>query len=256
MSGDETDYFEVLNHEIRRKIIKLIYERIELSYTEILKTLSISDGLLNFHLRKLEDLIEKTRKGTYILSEKGRRAYIIIRELERLSRSREDTSFIQLNKGVIIRRILAFILDGIIFFLFTGIIFDPVMWGYLTELSIHFTEFIRFHPWIFHWEHLPVMGEIIYRIVSIYAHVFYAIYIFITLVEAYKGQTPGKYVFGIRVIKLSGERLGLIESGIRNAGKIFLLPLDLIIGITMFRKRGFIRFFDYYTDSKIEIVYR
>ena len=73
--------------------------------------------------------------------------------------------------------------------------------------------------------------------------------------EAYKGQTPGKYLMKIRVVKKGGLRLGIVESGIRNAGKIFLLPLDLIIGIIFFRKRGYIRFFDYYTDSVVERVF-
>ncbi len=52
---EKIDYFEIISHEIRRKILKLIYERIELSYTEILNTLEISDGPINFHLRRMRE---------------------------------------------------------------------------------------------------------------------------------------------------------------------------------------------------------
>jgi uncharacterized RDD family membrane protein YckC len=77
-------------------------------------------------------------------------------------------------------------------------------------------------------------------------------FIFATLLEAYKGQTLGKYVAGIRVIKSNGRRLTLIESGIRNAGKIFMLPLDLAIGIVLYYRKGYLRFFDYYIDCSVE----
>jgi uncharacterized RDD family membrane protein YckC len=103
-------------------------------------------------------------------------------------------------------------------------------------------------------EHLTLFGEATIRLVGIYSHVFFAVYIFLTLLEAYKGQTPGKYLFRIRVVKIGGLKLGLIESAIRNAGKVFLLPLDLIVGVLLFSRKGFIRFFDYYTDTIVEKV--
>ena len=246
---DKIDYFEIIGHEIRRKILKLIYERIELSYTEILNTLEISDGLLNFHLRRMGDLIQKTEKGTYILTEQGKKIYQIIKAIE------DDEETIPQYGDIIIRRIIAFIIDGLIFLTFSGLLFDPIMWGLLSQFTGHVTQLFEYHPWIFHPEHLSEVGALISRVAGIYAHIFYAVYIFITLMEAYKGQTPGKYLMKIRVVKKGGLRLGIVESGIRNAGKIFLLPLDLIIGILFFRKRGYIRFFDYYTDSVVERVF-
>lgn len=247
--------FDVLAHEIRREIISLLYNRIEMSYTELLKTLNIGDGLLNFHLKKMKDFITKTENGTYILTEKGRLAYNLIHTV----RSFYDippllTPASSLNKNIVLRRILAFIADAVIFFIFTGVFLDPQLWDIIFEAINHLNTVIELHPWIFHLEHLTLFGEATIRLVGIYSHVFFAVYIFLTLLEAYKGQTPGKYLFRIRVVKIGGLKLGLIESAIRNAGKVFLLPLDLIVGVLLFGRKGFIRFFDYYTDSIVEKV--
>jgi hypothetical protein len=47
----------------------------------------------------------------------------------------------------------------------------------------------------------------------------------------------------------------MTEAMIRNIGKVFLLPVDVILGLILYRKRGFLRFFDYYTQTKVEKVY-
>lgn len=87
-----------------------------------------------------------------------------------------------------------------------------------------------------------------------YSHILFAVLIYFTLLEAYKGQTPGKYLLGIRVVKVGGLKMGLLESGIRNMGKVFLLPFDLLVGIIFYRKHGYLRFFDYYTKVSVERV--
>lgn len=251
---NEGEFFEILNHEIRRKIIQLLYERIEMTYTELLKLLKIEDGLLNFHLKKLKKFLKKTERGGYVLSENGKLAYSIMHSVRRSLASAPPSFKSGLSKDILMRRILAFLTDSFIFFIFTGVFLDVQLWEILYKLSSHLRETINLHPWIFHAEHIPMIGEVMFRIVNAYAHIFFAVYIFITLLEAYKGQTPGKYLFKIRVVKSGGLKLGLVESGIRNAGKVFLLPLDLIVGIISFRRRGYIRFFDYYVDATIEKV--
>ncbi len=246
--------FDVLGHEIRRQIISLLYTRIELTYTELLNTLNIGDGLLNFHLKKLTDFIKKTDKGTYILTEHGKLAYKLIK-MATVETSMDSPSVASVDGEIFLRRIGAFLIDTIVFFIFSGVFLDPKLWEVVMPTIRHLMSIIDLHPWILHPEHLTLFSEGIFRLVGVYSHIFFAVYIFITLLEAYKGQTPGKYVLKIRVVKIGGLRLNLIESAIRNAGKVFLLPLDLIVGIIFLRKRGFIRFFDYYTDSIIEKVY-
>lgn len=55
LSDDEL--FDILAHPIRRRIVVLLYEHVELSYTQLLEALGIGTGHLNFHLRKLKPLI-------------------------------------------------------------------------------------------------------------------------------------------------------------------------------------------------------
>ena len=86
------------------------------------------------------------------------------------------------------------------------------------------------------------------RTISAYSHAFFAMYIFFVLLEAYKGQTPGKHLLGIRVVEANGRKLTIIEPGIRNAGKLFLLPVDLTIGLALYYKKGYLRYTDYFID--------
>lgn len=160
----------------------------------------------------------------------------------------------RLTASLVFLRCIAFLIDAAIFFVFSGVLFDPSTWSSMLELVAHISAMFTLHPWIFHPEHIPMLTEIVYRIVGMYAHIFFAVYIFLTVLEAYKGQTPGKFIVGLRVVKTDGRKLDLIESGIRNAGKVFLLPLDLIIGILFYAKRGYLRFFDFYTDVTVERV--
>lgn len=251
------EFFEILSHNIRRRIIQLLYERVEMSYTDLLEALKVGDGTLNFHLRKLAKMVRHTEKGTYILSEYGRLAYDTMRSVSSILKSGAVQLMLpraRLSWSIVLRRTAAFLIDALIFFVFTGIVFDPTLWRLLWEAVFHLVSIFEPHPWLFHVEHLPLIGEAVYRIAAIYAHVFFAVYIFITLLEAYKGQTPGKYLFGIRVVKAGGGKVGLLESGIRNAGKVFLLPLDLFLGLLFYRKRGYIRLFDYYTEVTVERV--
>ncbi len=59
----------------------------------------------------------------------------------------------------------------------------------------------------------------------------------------------------MRVVKRTGRKLDLVESGIRNAGKIFLLPIDLALGLLLIRK-GYLRYTDYYIDAVVVDVKR
>jgi predicted transcriptional regulator len=49
----EDEVFEALSNKLRRDIIVLLHDRIELTQKELMDYLGVSSGLLNFHLRKL-----------------------------------------------------------------------------------------------------------------------------------------------------------------------------------------------------------
>ncbi len=253
--SSEGDFLDIMAHPIRRKIIEYVYDRVEVSYTELIEELRLGAGTLNFHLRKLSPLLKRTEKGTYLLSEEGKLAVQIL-SLIRESLKSPKKPEVFLNKDIIGLRIAAFLIDALIFFIFSGVFLDPQLWGFLIEALQHASSMVMLHPWIFHPEHIPALAQIVSKLVGTYAHIFFAVYIFVTVLEAYKGQTPGKYLMGIRVIKKNGGKISLIESAIRNGGKVFLLPFDLLVGITIYRKKGYIRFFDYYTEAIIEKITR
>lgn len=250
----ENEVFEALSSPIRRQIIELLHDRVELSHKELMDYLSVSSGLLNHHLRKLSSLVEKTEKGTYKLSPAGAIAYKLLlearEELGHKPRLVPGPAPPPVDPGLAVRRFVASVIDVAAIFAATGTVFDPQLWATVGFIVTHLPSILLNHPWLLHSEDLVVLGEAFTRLVAAYSHVFFAIYILLTLMEAYKGQTLGKYLMGLRVVKRSGRRLDLVESGIRNAGKLFLLPIDLLLGLATLRK-GYLRYTDYYVDAVV-----
>jgi hypothetical protein len=66
---------KILNDKTRRKIILLLNEKGNLSYTDLKTILGITNnGRLNFHLKALNDLLIKDENGQYLLTERGNHA--------------------------------------------------------------------------------------------------------------------------------------------------------------------------------------
>lgn len=73
MSFEEDTYssiFTALKHPIRRRILRMLGQS-PLTYTDILNKLNIDNGLLNYHLDNMKELISKDKEGKYVLSEFG-----------------------------------------------------------------------------------------------------------------------------------------------------------------------------------------
>jgi uncharacterized RDD family membrane protein YckC len=228
------EFFKVLSHEIRAKIISLLHENIEMSYTEILHTLNLEEGNLNFHLRKMKGFVELTEKRNYRLSEYGKITYSMFQGVDaRLWKDAKEIIKTNENKAfsvqIFVRRTVAALIDFTLF-VFPGVALFFIL-GHGQRIEIH-TFFI-----------------VIYLQLTL--QFAYASFV---IMEAYKGQTIGKYIMKIRVIKMNGDKISILESAIRNIGKVFLLPLDFLIGVLFFRKNGNIKFFDYYTKTTVEKV--
>ncbi len=227
------EFFKVLSHEVRVKIISLLYENIEMSYTDILNTMNLEEGDLNFHLRKMKDFVERTEKKTYKLSDYGKIAYGMLQGVNaRLAKDAEEiikTDSSTFSASILLRRTLAALIDFTLF-VFIGI-----------ALFFAFSHGLKFDVHTFH--------IVIYLQISLqFAYVAFVV------LEAYSGQTIGKYVTRIRVVKINGDKVNIMESAIRNIGKVFFLPLDILIGVLFYRKKGYLKFFDYYTKTKVETV--
>jgi len=69
MSSDEM--FEAVSHPIRIDIVQILAEK-PLGFADLKRKLRISSsGLLDFHLKKLDELITINKEGRYSLTEKG-----------------------------------------------------------------------------------------------------------------------------------------------------------------------------------------
>jgi DNA-binding transcriptional ArsR family regulator len=80
MSG-LTSLHKILKDETRRKIIILLSEKGNLSYSDLMEASEVlSTGLLNYHLKVLSDLLRKNDSGQYSLSDKGQLAYRLLTE--------------------------------------------------------------------------------------------------------------------------------------------------------------------------------
>ncbi|VVB91038.1 RDD family protein [uncultured archaeon] len=228
------EFFKVLSHEIRAKIITLLQENIEMSYTEILHTLNLEEGNLNFHLRKMKGFVELTEKKNYRLSEYGKITYSMFQGVDaRLWKDAREIIKADDNKEfsvqIFVRRIGAALIDFTLF-VFPGVALFFIL-GEGLKMEIH-----------------TFLMVIYLQLTLQFA---YAAFVFM---EAYNGQTIGKYIMRIRVVKMNGDKITIHESAIRNIGKVFLLPLDLLVGVLFFRKNGNIKFFDYYTKTTVKKV--
>jgi len=225
------EFFKVLSHEIRVKIIALLHENIEMSYTEILHTLNLEEGNLNFHLRKMKGFVELTEKKNYRLSEYGKITYGMLQEVDaRLWKDANEiikTDNMTFSASMLLRRTVAALIDFALFLLFGA------------------TNFLILKNWL----KFDAFAVIIYlQIVLLLAYVYFVI------METYSGQTIGKYVMKIRVVKTNGDKVNVLECAIRNIGKVFFLPFDVLVGVLFYRKKGYIKFFDYYTETMVERV--
>jgi DNA-binding transcriptional ArsR family regulator len=72
---------KILKDETRRKIVLLLNEKGSLGYTDLMDRINVvSTGTLNYHLKVLGNLIEKSPSGVYPLTERGKLAYRILTE--------------------------------------------------------------------------------------------------------------------------------------------------------------------------------
>jgi uncharacterized RDD family membrane protein YckC len=222
-SSAEHAIFKVLSHPIRSKIIEAVYENGELSYTDILSILKIDTGQLNFHLRNMAELYERDSSGNYRLTEKGKFAYYMLMEVKK--RLGKTSSPLEPHASFS-RRVFATAVD---YALFLG---SPLT--LMTVLSLWF----------------PFKPEPI--LITLFFHVlFFFTFVAFMSMETYNGQTLGKYVARIKVIKDDGRKVNLNEAIFRNIAKVYLLPLDFLLGVLLTRHEGYLRFSDKFLKLRV-----
>lgn len=215
----------VLSHKLRRDILLILDEKKEQSFSELMNTLDVDTGKMSFHLRNLKLFLEQTPAGKYKLNRIGQNALRLIKDAESLS---IDVDFLKTQSSRHIakfsRRALAFLFDlGVAFTITIAVTL-------IAEVLVLFS------------------GEFLYQQnFFLFLGLFW---VYSTLLEGFAGQTVGKSMVGIKVVSLSSKKMTYDAAAVRNFGKCFLLPFDLLVGLRLHDDR-FIKFFDKYSRTTV-----
>lgn len=214
----------VLSHHLRREILLYLTERDECSFTDLINLLNVDTGKLSFHIRSLSAFIEQAPSGKYRLTKVGKNAVVLIKDLEAWSsetKVADKTSTLPLAKTQ--RRIFAFLIDfAISFTLFMALPTVP------SSLLSGTAFFLNFNILLF----------------------LLLFWIYMTLLEGFAGQSLGKRIMKLKVVRIDGKNLSYDYSAVRNFGKVFLLPLDLFFGYRL-KDTRFLKYFDKFTGTTV-----
>ena len=241
---DMDEFLTAIGHPLRRQILETVYETPGISYSQILTRVNISSGKLNFHLQKLEPFLAQV-EGQYQISNEGLKLYRTWKMLEGRLSGTEVTKSETPGKYVG-RRTLAFLIDVLLILSLLFIAADfassfhmvPAWWlgGYTVPLFLtRMVDVVLAYPDL--------------TVVLIRAFILAIFWMYFTLLEGYRGQTLGKMLLGIRIVDVSGARVGQHPAAVRALTKVLILPFDIIAGLIKSRKAGFLRFFGQYTRS-------
>lgn len=78
--------FEALSHPLRRKILQILSARPR-TFSELMSELNVDSPTLAFHIKRLAGLITKDERGLYDLTEVGRRALKVLKEVKEAGES-------------------------------------------------------------------------------------------------------------------------------------------------------------------------
>jgi uncharacterized RDD family membrane protein YckC/DNA-binding HxlR family transcriptional regulator len=215
----------VLSHPLRREILFNLSEKGVCSFTDLMNTLNVDTGKLSFHIRSLTAFIEQTPTGKYQLTKVGENAIRLIRDIEAWAVEidlAKKTSVLPL--ATFMKRTYAFLIDIVIIF------------AVFMALPNTFSWLIK-GP-----ESILDVNSILFTLVLLW--------IYFTLLEGFAGQSLGKRIIGLSVVRIDGKKLFYDHTAVRNFGKVFLLPFDLIIGYKLKDER-FIRYFDKFAGTTV-----
>ena len=109
MSAEDDTYstiFTTLKHPIRRRILRILDQN-PTTYTDIQRQLQIDNGLLNYHLENMKELITKGEDGRYVLSEFGRAALGVARKVEEPVETKRTSVSTKTLLGIVIILVIA-----------------------------------------------------------------------------------------------------------------------------------------------------
>lgn len=117
--------FSALKHPVRRKILRMLCVE-ELTYSQILSTLGIDSGHLNYHLENLGELLAKTEQGKYRLSAFGKATVGLMTGVEETKISTSEAKHLWSPKN---RLMLLLQIFAIVMLIIAGLTFLNVEYG-------------------------------------------------------------------------------------------------------------------------------
>jgi len=81
MSSDLGPLRKIFKDETNRKALFLLNEKGALTFDEFIAALDVTSGMFAYHLKVLNDFLEKTDEGKYVLSEKGKQAHELLAKI-------------------------------------------------------------------------------------------------------------------------------------------------------------------------------
>ena len=217
----------VLAHPLRREILLTLSDKGECSFTDLLNVVKVDTGKLSFHLRALSSFMEQTSTGKYILSNAGENAVRVIMDVEswaEVADVSKRSSYLPL--ATFQRRFFAYLVDLTLILLITVVIMFP------QSLYILTTNVLS-----------PELSAVLFITIGLF-------WVYSTLLEGFNGQTLGKRLLGLKAVKTDGKNLSYDHAAIRNFGKAFLIPFDIIIGLQL-KNPEFIRYFDKFAGTTV-----
>jgi uncharacterized RDD family membrane protein YckC/DNA-binding HxlR family transcriptional regulator len=220
----------ILSHPLRREILLNLSEKGESSFTDLLNLLKVDTGKLSFHLRALEAFIEQTPTGKYKLSRAGENAVRIVHDIEGWAEvadvQRKES---QLPLASFKKRASAFVIDfAIMLAITTTIIFLP------EALAISVKNLTN-----------GGVSTVLFITIGL-------LWLYSTLLEGFNGQSIGKRITGLKVVRTDRKKMSYDLAAVRNFGKILpLLPFDLLIGWWRIKNSTFIRYFDKFAGTTV-----
>jgi DNA-binding HxlR family transcriptional regulator len=134
---DSAELFEAISHPERIKILKILSEKPS-SFAALKRQLGIeSSGNLDYHLKKLNQLVTVQENGLYGLSDAGREALLSIEAIETWTEMKRRKIRIasKIPKEVMFLASLEVCATLVVFF-FLAVVNQPSDWGYLPPVAL------------------------------------------------------------------------------------------------------------------------
>jgi uncharacterized RDD family membrane protein YckC len=227
--GNVSKVLSVLSHPLRREILLNLSNNSESSFTDLLNLLKVDTGKLSFHLRSLSPFIEQTPNGKYKLSRAGESAVRVIHDVESWAEVADvEGKASHLPLASFRNRAFAFLID------FSLILAITMAITYLPNLFSLSTTILNPGSW----------SQVLFITIGL-------LWLYSTLLEGFNGQSLGKRILGLKVVRTDGKKMSYDHAAVRNFGKVLpLLPFDLLYGWRI-KNNAFMRYFDKFAGTTV-----